>query len=124
MSKHQQTLSGQHVETISIGEKIAYGGGDLASNLILVLTSTFVTFFYTDALGLNAAIIGTIMLFSRVFDGFTDIFMGFGPGQVQAWQGKMLAAVAGHPHCPVHRPGVPGAQHRHRGTVHLRGHHL
>ncbi|MCI6709595.1 MULTISPECIES: MFS transporter [Eisenbergiella] len=45
---------------------MAYGGGDLASNLILVLTSTFVTFFYTDALGLNAAIIGSIMMFSRL----------------------------------------------------------
>lgn len=27
--------------------------------------------------GLNAAIIGTIMMFSRLADGFTDIFMGY-----------------------------------------------
>lgn len=72
----------------SVGEKIAYGGGDLASNLILVLTSTFVTCFYTDALGLNAAIIGTIMMLSRVFDGFTDIFMGFVMDQVKSKHGK------------------------------------
>lgn len=90
MSKHSQTAvpSGQYTETISIGEKIAYGGGDLASNLILVLTATFVTFFYTDALGLNAAIIGTIMMLSRVFDGFTDIFMGFVMDQVKSKHGK------------------------------------
>lgn len=78
----------QYAENISLGEKIAYGGGDLASNLILVLTSTFVTFFYTDALGLNAAIIGTIMMLSRVFDGFTDVFMGFVMDQVKSKHGK------------------------------------
>lgn len=90
MSKHPQTSApnDQYAETITIGEKIAYGGGDLASNLILVLTSTFVTFFYTDALGLNAGIIGTIMLLSRVFDGFTDIFMGFVMDQVKSKHGK------------------------------------
>lgn len=75
-------------ENISVLEKIAYGGGDLASNLILVLTSTFVTFFYTDALGLNAAIIGTIMMFSRLADGFTDIFMGYIMDRVKTKYGK------------------------------------
>lgn len=90
MSKNTQTKApaGQYAENISLGEKIAYGGGDLASNLILVLTSTFVTFFYTDALGLNAGIIGTIMMLSRVFDGFTDIFMGFVMDQVKSKHGK------------------------------------
>lgn len=90
MSKNAQTKvpANQYAENISLGEKIAYGGGDLASNLILVLTSTFVTFFYTDALGLNAAIIGTVMMLSRVFDGFTDIFMGFVMDQVKSKHGK------------------------------------
>lgn len=90
MSANGQTKvpANQYAEKIGVGEKIAYGGGDLASNLILVLTSTFVTFFYTDALGLNAAIIGTIMMLSRVFDGFTDIFMGFIMDQVKSKHGK------------------------------------
>ena len=65
------------IEKIRIGEKLAYGGGDLASNLVLVLTSTYITFFYTDALGLNVGIIGTLMLVSRLFDGLSDILMGF-----------------------------------------------
>lgn len=64
-------------EKISMMEKIAYGGGDLASNIILVLSSTYVTFFYTDAMGLNPAIIGAIIMFSRLGDGFTDLIMGF-----------------------------------------------
>jgi len=77
-----------YTEKISTFEKIAYGGGDLASNLILVLTSTFVTFFYTDALGLNAAIIGSIMLFSRFADGFTDIIMGYVVDKTRSKHGK------------------------------------
>lgn len=87
MSKNVRPVANQYAEKIGIGEKIAYGG-DLASNLILVLTSTFVTFFYTDALGLNAAIIGTIVMLSRVFDDFTDIFMGFVMDQVKSRHGK------------------------------------
>ena len=80
--------AGKYVENISVSEKIAYGGGDLASNLILVLTSTFVTFFYTDALGLNAAVIGSIMMFSRLADGFTDIFMGYVMDRTRSKHGK------------------------------------
>ena len=38
-------------EKIGVFEKVAYGGGDLASNLILVLTSTFVPFFIRMRLG-------------------------------------------------------------------------
>lgn len=73
---------------ISLSEKIAYGGGDLASCLILVITSTFVTFFYTDALGLSPVIIGSIMLFSRFADGLTDIVMGFIMDKTKSRHGK------------------------------------
>lgn len=88
MNKSTQVKESRYAEKITVGEKIAYGGGDLASNLILVLTSTFVTFFYTDALGLNAGIIGTIMLFSRVFDGVSDMLIGFVMDQVKSKRGK------------------------------------
>ena len=88
MNKSTQVKESRYAEKITVGEKIAYGGGDLASNLILVLTSTFVIFFYTDALGLNAGIIGTIMLFSRVFDGVSDMLMGFVMDQVKSKRGK------------------------------------
>lgn len=88
MENKTNMQTGRYVENISLFEKIAYGGGDLASNLILVLTSTFVTFFYTDALGLNAAIIGSIMMFSRLADGFTDIFMGYVMDRTRSKHGK------------------------------------
>jgi glycoside/pentoside/hexuronide:cation symporter, GPH family len=79
-------------EKIKISEKLAYGCGDLASNLVLVLSGTYITFFYTDALGLNVGIIGTLLLISRLFDGFSDVAMGYimdktksGHGKARAW---------------------------------------
>lgn len=76
------------LEKISFREKFFYGGGDLASNLVLVLTATFVSFFYTDALGLNAGIIGAIMMVSRLFDGITDILMGYVMDKTKSKHGK------------------------------------
>lgn len=85
------TAPSQPIEKIRTGEKFAYGCGDLASNLVLVLTSTYITFFYTDALGLNVGIIGSIVLLSRVFDGFTDILMGFIMDKTRSRHGKARA---------------------------------
>lgn len=78
-------------EKITVGEKFAYGCGDLASNLVLVLSSTYIAFFYTDALGLNIGIIGAIMLVSRVFDGVTDVLMGFIMDKTKSRHGKARA---------------------------------
>ena len=61
---------------ISFKEKLGYGVGDLASNLIFAAVSSFLLFYYTDVVGVSAAAVGTIILFSRLFDGFTDIGMG------------------------------------------------
>ena len=87
-AKEQASAKQSLTEKISTKEKVSYGCGDLASNLILVLTSTFVAYFYTDALGLNAAIIGSIMMFSRFADGVTDMLMGYVMDRVKTKYGK------------------------------------
>ena len=38
---------------------------------------SILTFFYTDYAGVSPVTVGMVMLFSRVFDGFTDVLMGF-----------------------------------------------
>lgn len=86
MASHPGALS--KTEKISTLEKIAYGGGDLASNLVLVITTTFVAFFYTDALGLNPIIIGMITMFSRFADGITDVIMGYVMDKTKSKHGK------------------------------------
>lgn len=86
-----KTVESVYTEKIGVGEKLAYGCGDLASNLVMVLTGTYISFFYTDALGLNVGIVGTLILISRFFDGFTDIIMGFIMDKTKSKHGKARA---------------------------------
>lgn len=86
-----KTVESVYTEKIGVREKLAYGCGDLASNLVMVLTGTYISFFYTDALGLNVGVVGTLILISRFFDGFTDIIMGFIMDKTKSKHGKARA---------------------------------
>ncbi len=57
-------------------QKIAYGAGDLASNCSYGLVSSFLLLYLSDTRGMNTGIIGTLMLFSKILDGVTDVFFG------------------------------------------------
>ena len=52
---------------VSLREKICYGLGDSACNVVYGLCSTLLTFFYTDYVGISAAVVGIIFLITRVF---------------------------------------------------------
>ncbi len=56
--------------------RIAYGLGDTAQNVVWGAMS-ILTFFYTDYAGIDAAMVGLVMLLSRCFDGVSDVIMGF-----------------------------------------------
>ncbi|MDN7124156.1 MFS transporter [Pseudidiomarina sp. 1APP75-32.1] len=61
---------------ISRREKVAYGLGDTASNLIFQTVMLFLAFFYTDIFGISAATVGTMFLVVRLIDAITDPMMG------------------------------------------------
>lgn len=61
---------------LTIKEKIAYGMGDMASNIIFQTVMMFLLLFYTDVMGLNPAAVGTMFLLVRVVDAVTDPLMG------------------------------------------------
>ena len=56
--------------------KVGYGSGDLAANMVYGLLTSFVMIYLTDTVGLNAGVIGTLIMVSKFFDGFTDIIFG------------------------------------------------
>ncbi|NBI82249.1 MFS transporter [Clostridiaceae bacterium] len=56
--------------------KVGYGSGDIAGNVVYAFLSSFVMIYLTDTAGMNAGIVGTLMLLSKLFDGVTDIFFG------------------------------------------------
>jgi GPH family glycoside/pentoside/hexuronide:cation symporter len=58
------------------GNKIGYGSGDIAGNVVYALLSAFVMIFLTDTVGMNSGIVGTLIAVSKLFDGVSDIFFG------------------------------------------------
>ncbi|MBN1392261.1 MAG: MFS transporter [Sedimentisphaerales bacterium] len=63
-------------QKLSIIEKIGYSLGDSAANFIFQTVLMFLTFFYTDVLGIAPATVGVIMLATRLWDAFNDPMMG------------------------------------------------
>lgn len=57
-------------------QKVAYGTGDIAGNCGYCLMSSFIMLYLSTAVGLNTAVIGVLMMGSKIFDGFTDIIFG------------------------------------------------
>ena len=61
---------------VSLGEKIAFALGDVGCNFIWTVVGSFLTLYYTDSVGISAAVVGTIMLITRILDGISDLGMG------------------------------------------------
>lgn len=62
---------------IGIGEKVGFGLGDLACNLIYASLSSYLLFYYTDVFGLSAGAASLIFLVVRFIDAFCDPIIGF-----------------------------------------------
>ena len=73
---------------VSIGEKIGYGLGDTAANLVWRTLMVFLPIFYTDVFGLSAAAVGTLLLVCRYYDGITDFIMGLISDRTKTRWGK------------------------------------
>ncbi|MFC4323003.1 MFS transporter [Litchfieldia salsa] len=73
---------------IAFTEKLGYGLGDFASNLVFAAVSSFLIFYYTDVAGASAAAVGTIILLSRLLDGISDIGMGAIVDKTKSKHGK------------------------------------
>ena len=56
--------------------KVGYGSGDIAGNVVYAFLSSFVMIYLTNTVGLNPSIVGTLIAVSKLLDGVTDIFFG------------------------------------------------
>lgn len=63
-------------QKLSIRENFCYGIGDIGANLVWTTVSMFLMVYYTDNVGLSAAVAGTFMMIARLLDGISDIFFG------------------------------------------------
>ena len=57
-------------------ERIAYGIGDYAGNLVYSSISAFLLVYYVSVIGVPSATAASIMAVSKIFDGVSDLLMG------------------------------------------------
>ena len=84
-------------------DKLGYLFGDFGNDFTFILSTTILMKFYTDAMGVSAGAVGTIMMLARLADGFTDVTMGRicdrsrivpGAGKFKPWILRMCVPVA------------------------------
>lgn len=63
-------------DQIPMRQQLSYALSELASCPLYTIVFTFLTFFYTDVLGMNAGTVGIVILASKVFDGISDLWAG------------------------------------------------
>ena len=73
---------------LSIGEKVGFACGDLASNLFFQTFMTFMPIFYTDIFGLTAKTMAWMFLISKIFDAINDPIMGMVADRTNTRWGK------------------------------------
>ena len=73
---------------LSLKEKMSYGAGDIASNFVWGMVTSYLLFFYTDIFGITAAAAGTLFLVTRLLDAITDPMMGVVIDRTKSKHGK------------------------------------
>ena len=76
MSDSANLHVGENNTKLSIVEKIGFGVGDTAGNIMYQAWSFFLMIFYTDVFGISAKTASFMFLITRVFDMINDPIMG------------------------------------------------
>lgn len=64
------------VPAFGMKDKLGYMFGDFGNDFTFILSSSFMLKFYTDVMGIDAAVVGLLMMAARFIDAFTDVTMG------------------------------------------------
>ena len=57
-------------------DKLGYLFGDFGNDFTFILSTMILSKFYTDVMGVSAAIVGTVIMLARFVDAVTDVTMG------------------------------------------------
>ena len=66
----------KEVRPFGMRDKIGYLFGDFGNDFTFILSTIILTKFYTDVMGISAAVVGSVMMLARFVDAFTDVAMG------------------------------------------------
>ena len=64
------------IRPFGMRDKIGYMFGDFGNDFTFILSSSFMLKFYTDVMGIGAAVVGMLMMAARFIDAITDVTMG------------------------------------------------
>lgn len=64
------------IRKVAASIKLAYGFGDIGSNIFIVTSGFFLLFFLTNVVGVNPALAGVALLFPKLWDVVSDPIMG------------------------------------------------
>ena len=72
-------MNGKNVQgsRLSWKETLSFSSGEMGTNLLFAVTSAYLLVYYTNYAQINPAIVGTIMLISKIFDAVSDVAMGY-----------------------------------------------
>jgi len=73
---------------LGLAQYAGYASGDAANNLAFSMTSLFLLLYYTDVVGISAAVVGTMFLLVRFWDAVADLFAGRLVDKAQTRWGK------------------------------------
>jgi glucuronide carrier protein len=68
--------AGTASSTLTFRNYLAYAAGDAANNLSFTMAGMFLILYYTNVVGIEGAVIGTMFLVVRAIDGLSDLFAG------------------------------------------------
>ena len=75
-------------QKLSFFKKFSFGCGDVGCVVIWNVIGMFYTIYLTDDIAISAAAVAAIMLSVRIFDGFSDLVMGYFLDRVNSKMGK------------------------------------
>ena len=67
---------GSDVDRLTGPDRIGFGAGDLAQNLVYTAVGSYLLFFYTDVVGLAPAVAATLFFVVQLADAFLNPFVG------------------------------------------------
>lgn len=90
------------VRPFGLHDKLGYLFGDFGNDFTFIFSSSFLLKFYTDVMGVSAAVVGVVMMIARFVDAFTDVTMGricdksrtTPSGKFKPWIRRMCGPVA------------------------------
>ncbi len=90
------------IRPFGIRDKLGYMFGDFGNDFTFILSTTILTKFYTDVMGVSAAVVGVVMMIARFVDAVTDVTMGricdrakgTSVGKFKPWLLRMCVPVA------------------------------